>query len=226
MRKRRGCQPRSSILQIRFIAPQQLTVELRRTMNILKITAAAAVLSTMLSSPLSVSAAEPEKLNVKLGLWEMTTLMRFSGAPPLPKDVLERMTAEQRAQMLEDLKSAAEEEPEPDVSSECITQKDLDRPFKSSNSEDCTQTIVRTTRTTQEIRMVCTGKIKASGLFRISTPTPETMTGELDLKAGEGPEAFTIKGTIKGRWLGADCGDHDDDDDDDYDDGDEVESAE
>ena len=35
----------------------------------------------------------------------------------------------------------------------------------------------------------------------------------LDLQAGDGPDAFVIKGTIKGRWLGADCGDEEDSDD-------------
>lgn len=180
-------------------------------MNILKPTALAALLLTTLSA----TGAAPERLNVKLGLWEMTSIMRFSGMPPLPKDVLDKMTPEARAKMAADLKAAAAEEPEPEVSSECITQEDLDKPFASANADECSQTIVRTTKTTQEIRMVCTGKIKGTGLFRVNTPTPDTMNGTLDLKAGEGPDAFTLKGTIKGRWLGADCGDEDDDDMDD-----------
>ena len=123
------------------------------------------------------------------------------------------MTPQQRAKMAADLKAASEQEPEPETSSECITQEDLDKPFESSNSEECTSTIVRTTRTSQEIRMVCNGKSKGSGTFKVNTPTPETMTGTLDLKTGEGPDAFIIKGTIEGRWLGADCGDEDDGDD-------------
>lgn len=178
-------------------------------MNILKTTAVAALLLTTLSA----AGAGAERLNVKLGLWEMTSIMRFSGMPPLPKEVMDKMSPEQRAKLAADLKAAAAEEPEPEVSSECITQEDLDKPFNSANADDCTQTIVRTTKTTQEIRMVCTGKIKGSGLFRVTTPTPETMNGTLDLKAGEGPDAFTLKGTIKGRWLGPDCGDEDDGDD-------------
>lgn len=178
-------------------------------MNILKTTAIAALTLTALS----VAAAAPERLNVKLGLWEMTSIMRFSGMPPLPKEVLDKMTPQQRAKMAADLKAAAEEEPEPETSSECITQEDLDKPFKSANADDCTSTIVRTTRTSQEIRMVCTGKTKGSGTFKVNTPTPETMHGTLDLKAGDGPDAFVIKGTIKGRWLGADCGDEEDSDD-------------
>ena len=178
-------------------------------MKMLKTTAIAVLTLTALS----VAAAAPERLNVKLGLWEMTSIMRFSGMPPLPKEVMDKMTPQQRAKLAADLKAAAAEEPEEEVSSECITQEDLDKPFSSSNADDCTSTIVRTTRTSQEIRMVCTGKTKGSGTFKVNTPTPETMNGTLDLKAGDGPDAFVIKGTIKGRWLGADCGDEEDDDD-------------
>lgn len=191
-------------------------------MNILKTTALAALLLTTLSA----AGAGAERLDVKLGLWEMTSIMRFSGMPPLPKELTDKMTPQQRAEMAADLKAAAEEEPEPDVSSECITQEDLDKPFESGNSDECTQTIVRTTRTTQEIRMVCTGKTRGSGVFRVTTPTPETMTGVLDLKAGDGPDPFTIKGTVKGRWLGPDCGDEEDSDDMDDDIDDEEETAE
>jgi hypothetical protein len=184
-------------------------------MNIIKTTAFAGLLLA------TVSASSAEKLNVKLGLWEMTSITRFSGMPPLPKELMDKMTPQQKAEMAAKLKAAAEEEPEPEVSSECITQEDLDKPFSSANSDECTQTIVRTTRNTQEIRLQCTGKTKGSGLFRVTTPTPETMTGELDLKAGEGANVFTISGKIKGRWLGADCGDEDDDGDN-YADDDEM----
>jgi hypothetical protein len=175
-------------------------------MKTLKITAIAALLLAALS------AAGAEKLNVKLGLWEMTSISRFSGMPPLPKEVTDKMTPQQRAEMAAKIKAASEEEPEPEVSSECITQEDLDKPFAFANTEECTQTVVRTTKNTQEIRLVCTGKTKGSGLFRVTTPTPETMTGDLDLKVGEGSEVMSISAKLKGRWLGADCGDEDDGD--------------
>ena len=174
-------------------------------MKILKITAAAVLASAALT------AAGAEKLNVKVGLWEITSLSRFSGMPPLPKEVLDKMTPQQRAEMEAKIKAAAAEEPEPEVSSECITQEDLEKPFNSANAEECTQTIVRTTRNTQEIRLVCSGKTKGSGTFRVTSPTPETMTADLDLKVGEGANVMSITSKIKGRWLGADCGDEDDD---------------
>jgi hypothetical protein len=174
-------------------------------MKILKFTAAAALTLAALG------VAGAEKLNVKVGLWEITSISRFSGMPPLPKEVLDKMTPQQRADMEAKIKAAAAEEPEPEVSSECITQEDLEKPFNSANAEECTQTIVRTTRNTQEIRLVCSGKTKGSGTFRVTSPTPETMTGNLDLKVGEGANTMTITSKIKGRWLGADCGDEDDD---------------
>lgn len=177
-------------------------------MKMLKTTA----IATLTLTALSVAAAAPERLNVKLGLWEMTSIMRFSGVPPLPKEVMDKMTPQQRAKLAADLKAASEKEPEPDTSSECITQEDLDKPFKSADPDDCTSTLVRGTRTSQEFRMVCTGNTKGSGTFKIDAPNPQTMNGVIDLKAGEGPDAFVIKGTIKGRWLGADCGDEDDSD--------------
>ncbi len=188
----------------------------------MKIARSTAVAALLLTAPTVLGAGAAERLDVKLGLWEMTSIMRFSGIPPLPKELLDKLTPEQRAEMIADLTAAAAEEPEEDVSSECITEEDLDKPFKSAD-DDCTQTVVRTTRNTQEIRMTCSGKIKGSGLFRITTPTRESMTGELDLKTGEGPDAFTLKGTIKGRWLGPDCGDEDDDEDmDENDEDDEI----
>jgi hypothetical protein len=174
-------------------------------MKILKYPAAAAL------TLVALTAAGADKLNVKVGLWEITSISRFSGMPPLPKEVLDKMTPQQRADMEAKIKAAAAEEPEPEVSSECITQEDLEKPFNSANAEECKQTIVRTTRTTQEIRLVCTGKTKGSGTFRVTSPTPETMTGDLDLKVGEGANVMSITSKIKGRWLGADCGDEDDD---------------
>lgn len=180
-------------------------------MKTFKITAQTTAYAALLM--VAVTAAGAEKLNVKLGLWEMTSISRVSGMPPLPKEVTDKMTPQQRADMAAKIKAAAEEEPEPEVSSECITQEDLDKPFASANAEECTQTVAYTTRNTQEIRLVCTGKTKGSGVFRVTTPTPETMTGDLQLKVGEGAEVMTISTKLQGRWLGPDCGDEDDSDD-------------
>ena len=133
-----------------------------------------------------------EQLNVKLGLWEVTSTTHTSGMPPLPKAMLEQMTPAQRAQMEAAMKAEAAKGPETRTERECITQEDVENPFQSE-TEGCTQTIVTTTRTTQELRLTCTGEFKGSGVMRITTPTPESMTGTMDLKMGEGSNVLTMK---------------------------------
>jgi hypothetical protein len=155
---------------------------------------------------LAAAASAAERLNMKTGLWEITAVTTMSGLPPLPKDVLDQMSPEQRAEMLAAMKAAEKEGPETDTSRECITEKDLEHPFESANTKECTETIVSSTRTSQEVRLVCSGEHKGTGLLRVSTPTPSTMTAMLDLRSGDGKDAFTIKSQMKGRWLGADCG--------------------
>lgn len=161
----------------------------------------------------SFAAAGAERLNVKTGLWEIESLTQMGGTLPLSKDLKARLTPAQIAKMQADWKAETAKGPERDVSKECITEKDIEKPFHSVNQDGCRETFVSTSRTAQEVRLVCDGERKGSGVLKISTPTPQSMTGTLDMKFGEGGEVFTMKGTLKGRWLSDDCGDEAEDDD-------------
>jgi hypothetical protein len=156
-------------------------------------------------------AASAERLNVKTGLWEVTTNTELGGMPPVPKEMLEGMTPEQLAQIKQTMAHAGSRD---EVSRECITERDLDQPFRGTDQEDCTQEVVRTGRNTQELRLTCTGEVKGKGTFVINTPNPNTMTAALDLTLGDGENVMKMKATMKGRWLSADCGDLADEDDD------------
>ena len=169
-------------------------------------------------TPLSAVAAD--KLEVKPGLWEITSSHQITGIPPMPKEWVDKVTPEQRAAMETAFRKESEKGPQTDTERECITKEDSERPFDVGD-KDCTQTVVRTTRTTQEVRLSCNGEMKGSGVLRVTTPTPETMTGSLDLQLGDGKDAMKVKSELKGRWLGPDCGDEDEADDGDEDDEDE-----
>lgn len=162
-----------------------------------------------LSMPLLAPAAD--RLNVKLGLWEVTTVTQMNGVLPMPKELMDKLTPEQRAKIAADAKANASQPPEKDTSRECITQKDLDEPFRSANAEQCVTSVVSTSRTAQEMRIVCSGEPEGSGVFKVNAPTPESMNGTIDMKVGQGPDAFTMKGKLSGRWLSADCGEEADD---------------
>ena len=185
----------------------------------------------LVALPLSMVAGAAEQLDIKTGLWEITSVMQISGVPPLSKELLDQMTPEQRRKMEADFKAQAAQGPQVDTDRECITQQDLEQPFESADAEDCKSTIVKTSRTTQEVRLACTGDHQGSGLFKVTTSSRDTMNATLDLKMGAGANTMTIKGTMQGRWLSEDCGDEADDEyeydeedtsDDDVNDDDEV----
>lgn len=159
-------------------------------------------------------AGSTEKLNVRTGLWEITSVSEIAGMPPLPKDMLDRMTPEQRAEMEKAMQQETARGPRTETERECLTQKEMDHPFEGEEDDDCEHTVVHTSRTSREVRLTCTGEHKGSGTFRVSTPTPETMTGTLDLRMGEGDHIMTVKSQLKGRWLGPDCGDEDNEEED------------
>jgi hypothetical protein len=184
--------------------------------------AGAGCLAGVASLAIPLLASSAEQLNIKTGLWEITSSTQMSGTPQLPKEITAKMTPEQRAKLEADMKSATKDAKK-NVDRSCITQKDIERPFHGA-SENCKQSIVRTTRTTQEVNLVCSGEPKGTGYIRITTPTPETMTGVMDIKMGDGKDALNLKANLSGRWLGADCGDEADSDDHD-DDGDDDETA-
>ena len=169
-----------------------------------------ALLACCCAAPLAIAA---DKLDVKPGLWEITSSHLITGIPPMPKDMADKVTPEQRAAMEAAFRKESAKGPQTDTERECITQKDVEEPFDIGD-KDCTKTIVRTTRTTQEVRLSCNGAMKGSGVLRVTTPTPETMTGTLDLQLGEGSDPMRVKSELKGHWLGPDCGDETDDGDD------------
>jgi hypothetical protein len=174
------------------------------------------LIAVALLLPIVASAAD--RLNVKPGLWEISATTEMAGMPPLPKELLDQMPAEQRAQLESQIKQAGGGEPITETSRECITERDLERPFESANPEDCKQQIVKSTRTMQEVKLTCSGEYQGSGNLRIHTPTPESMTGDMDVSVGDGSTTMTIKAKMKGRWLGADCGEEADDEEDDSED--------
>ena len=138
-----------------------------------------------------------DQLNIRPGLWEMTSTTHTSGMPPLPKSMMDNMTPAQRAEMEASMKAEAAKGPQTETERQCITKEDIENPF-DSETEGCTHTIVTTTRTTQELRLTCTGDVRGSGVMRITTPTPESMSGVLDLKMGLGSERNDDEGAVQG----------------------------
>lgn len=149
-----------------------------------------------------------ENLNVKPGLWEMTIVQQNSGMPPIPKDVLKTMPAEQRAKF-EAMIAQQSGQKMSHVMKECVTQKDLEKPiFDKNEDKTCKADIVKQTSNHVEIKMTCDGDgQKMSGSMIYDAPDAEHMVGKTVMAmAGDGA-GMTMNMTMNGKWLGANCGD-------------------
>jgi hypothetical protein len=70
-------------------------------------------------------AADNTPFKVKPGLWETNAEIERSGVPPIPPEVLARLTPEQRAKL--DQQPTG---PHHSVSKRCLTQTDVDKGFE------------------------------------------------------------------------------------------------
>ena len=167
---------------------------------------AAGAYAALLASP-AVSASLT--LHVNTGLWEITSSSTMSGAPPIPPEVMASMPPERRAHMMAMMRQSMARASQPRTVKNCVTQRDLDRPFRpipNDKETKCSESVVSASATMEDIRISCSGRHPMDGDFQFQAPSPGTMTGKMTMNMNEGGPASHMTTDISGRWLGADCG--------------------
>src|SRR5262249_998162 len=114
--------------------------------------------AALLSGAAFSHAANAATLDVKTGLWETTSVGETTGMPPIPPEVLAKMTPEQRAQMQASMAAAMGNASKPQVMKSCITEKSLERglAMNSDAQQHCQRTIVNSTSRMIDAHVVCT----------------------------------------------------------------------
>ena len=142
------------------------------------------------------------KLNVKMGLWEMTSTTTTSGDVPMPDT--SKMTPEQAAAMKSAM--AGMMGPRTSTTKSCMTKEKFDK-GTFMDEKDCKNTIMTNTASALEVQMDCTqGTSKTSALLHIEAPTSETIAASFKGKMMMGAQTMNMSGTTTGKWVGADCG--------------------
>jgi hypothetical protein len=157
------------------------------------------------------AADKVQPLNVKLGLWEMTTTVNTRGLPPVPPEALARMTPEQRAQMAERMKSR--DAGAPNVRSttrkDCVTKEKLEKAAGfDENRKNCSRTILTSTDRKLEMQTECIeerGKTKRT--IEMEAPNPETVTGNIHMVRSGGDTKMEMASNFSGKWIAPVCGD-------------------
>lgn len=139
---------------------------------------------------LACAAPAADRLDLRDGAWEMTATTRVS-------------------EVQADAGAGFDAEPQVETTLECVAAQDFELPIKAPEIAGCTQTIVRATRTLHEARLACAGEPPASGLLRVEARNPTTLAARIELRAGEGSEAWALESQIQGRWIAAQCEDED-----------------
>ena len=58
-----------------------------------------------------------------------------------------------------------------------------------------------------DIQLECMGKEPLDARLRLDSVNQRTVEGNLKVDAGHGPDRLSVRQSIRGRWLGRDCGD-------------------
>lgn len=149
----------------------------------------------------SGTAAYADPLDVKPGLWEVTTT---TGMPPVDTS---RMTPEQKARFEAAMRAREAQGPRAKVRKSCMTKEKLERePFGEKDQEHCTHTVISNTRTHWESKMRCT-RPERVGTFSIEAVSRERIKGAVQINASDEKNKMVVHVTFEGKWLGSNCGD-------------------
>jgi len=174
------------------------------------------VLVLIVLSSLAVQAADkPTPLNIKEGLWEVTTTHSMTGMPGMPPDALAKMSPEQRARVEEMMKQRGIGGPTTKVTKSCVTREKIDKDMAFADErQDCTRTVVSSSPSHFEMKFHCERK-KASdetrfasdGTFVVDISGSDSAKGTSHIVAHSEGHDMTMDFSFTSKYLGPACGD-------------------
>ena len=144
------------------------------------------------ASVVFAAAGQFQPLNVKTGLWQMTKTVTWTDLPP---------------QMAAMMKAA----PQTMTYNSCITTKDLNsNPWANGSGDNCTWTVLNSTRTDMEVRGSGCDLGKDSGMTaeihgQIHIKDPENGTGSMTLTLTGNGQTMHGLASYTGKWVSASC---------------------
>jgi hypothetical protein len=155
--------------------------------------------------------ADPIKLNIKLGLWEIATQANISGAPPIPEDALAKMSPDQRARMQAAIQASMADVAKPKLAKHCVTQEKVAQGFNLDRQHDsttCQKKLVTNTSSELQLSETCPEDNGSTSIDEhIQLSGSDQVAGTVHFIKSSGGKTMTVDSTIKGQWLSASCGD-------------------
>lgn len=150
-----------------------------------------------------LAAAQSPNLDVKLGLWEITTVTKGAGMPAMDTS---KMPPEARARVEAMMKARGAHAGTPHTTRNCVTKEKLQKNtmFDSDQvRESCKRTVITNTRSVVEMKVECTDeKYPTTAIAHFEMASHESMKGNIKLSGAVNTEI-----DLTGKWLGESCGD-------------------
>jgi len=155
----------------------------------------------------ALAAQKIEPLNVKLGLWEMTSVIKTSGELPIPAEYLSKLTPEQRAKMEAAMKAQSAGPAQTHTYKSCLTKEKSDSSLFNDRKE-CTETILTSSSTKLSLKATCTFEgVTMSGHGEFEAVSTESVKGTIHMTTTGGEHTMNTDASYTGKWIGASCGD-------------------
>ena len=151
---------------------------------------------------MALNAADFHPLDVKAGEWETTINGQTSGVPPIPDEMLKRLTPEQRAKIVEAIQSKGASGTKT-VNKGCLRKEDLDKPFSLDSTKACSLTVVSSSGKAQEIHINCNqNSMKSTGTVKVEAVDSEHIKGEMHMTASNAENTMNMNSTFTSKWVG------------------------
>ena len=142
-------------------------------------------------------------LDVRMGLWEVTSTTDMGGVPGVDTS---KMSPEQQAQIAAVMKGAMGK---PTVLKSCMTKEKFvtERTPVDQPGTTCSHTVQTNTAKVLENTMICTGERPSKAVSRTEALSPTEFAGTVTSTSTARGREMSVTIKMRGKWLGADCGD-------------------
>jgi len=157
----------------------------------------------------STAVAQGPMLNVKLGLWEVTSTSQTAGMPQMPQIDLSSLPPEARARAEAAMKAREAMQGTPQTQKYCLTKEKLEKDLFQDKEMDasCKRTTIENSATVKAYKIECTGEHKMSGDMRFEATSPAAVKGLIKMNIDAQGHAMTVNSNFMAKWVGDACGD-------------------
>ncbi len=156
----------------------------------------------------ALSAADFRPLDVKTGQWETTLSGQTTGQPPIPDELLKRLTPEQRAQVEAAMQEKGLGGRKTTLNKSCLTKDKLDKAFNlgDENTKSCKPTLVTSSGSRQEIHLDCDRQgMKSTGTVKVEAVDSQNLKGSMQISVTNASRTMNMNYTFTAKWIGPAC---------------------